>query len=289
MTLRHLLRFVFLVLATVGSVASAHWADLAVAEFSTGNREVSLTLTYATGLTSFADDDGNGRLSASEIKQHSNALEAVLGDKIRVTSGGEAGQVEIGPAIGAVNLPTPVAEGTHTTVALTYRWRQDLSDLVVRYDLFVPGVSTASCLATILHNGEVQSVVFAPENREFTIGENAAPADFRSFATLGIEHILAGYDHLLFLLVLLVTGGGFRQLLKTVTAFTIAHSITLALTVLGVLSLPSQIVESAIALSIVYIAAENLFRRNSVALQRQRLVVTFGFGLLHGMGFAGLL
>ena len=103
------------------------------------------------------------------------------------------------------------------------------------------------------------------------------------FFRLGVEHILTGYDHLLFLLALLLRGGRFLSLLKIITAFTVAHSITLALAVLGVVTIPGRIIEPAIAASIVWVALENLLRRDAPS---QRWLVSFVFGLVHGFGFA---
>lgn len=105
------------------------------------------------------------------------------------------------------------------------------------------------------------------------------------FFTLGVEHILSGYDHLLFLLVLMLRKQKFSQYVAIITSFTIAHSITIAMTALGYITLPSRIVESVIALSICYVALENIFRHNL----QQRWLVTFLFGLIHGMGFASIL
>jgi hypothetical protein len=107
-----------------------------------------------------------------------------------------------------------------------------------------------------------------------------------SFFWLGVEHILTGYDHLLFLLVLALGGGGAWSLVKIITAFTVAHSVTLALAVLGIVTLPDRLVEAAIALSIAYVAAENLFARGALS---RRWVVSFAFGLVHGFGFASVL
>jgi len=107
-----------------------------------------------------------------------------------------------------------------------------------------------------------------------------------SFFRLGVEHILTGYDHLLFLAALLLRGGRFWSLLKIVTAFTIAHSVTLALAVLGVVAVPERLVESAIALSIVWVALENLARAKAPS---RRWLVSFAFGLVHGFGFASAL
>ncbi|WGL18076.1 HupE/UreJ family protein [Microbulbifer bruguierae] len=111
------------------------------------------------------------------------------------------------------------------------------------------------------------------------------------YFALGIEHILLGIDHLLFVLALVVLVTGARQLVATITAFTLAHSLTLAAAALGVVSVPQAPVEAVIALSIVFIAIEILHKlegRKTLAI-RKPWIVAFGFGLLHGLGFAGAL
>jgi hypothetical protein len=117
------------------------------------------------------------------------------------------------------------------------------------------------------------------------------------FLRLGVEHIFTGYDHIAFLLALLLLGGRFIDLVKIVTSFTIAHSVTLALAALGILNPPSRWVESLIAASIVAVAAENLWvlrpaqgsnARVASAL-KHRWRITFAFGLVHGFGFASAL
>jgi hydrogenase/urease accessory protein HupE len=111
------------------------------------------------------------------------------------------------------------------------------------------------------------------------------------FLRLGVEHILLGIDHLLFVLCLLLLVDGTRRLFLTITAFTVAHSVTLALATLGVVRVPSRPVEASIALSIVLLAVELVRRRRgeaSLAASRPWLVA-FAFGLLHGLGFAGAL
>lgn len=105
------------------------------------------------------------------------------------------------------------------------------------------------------------------------------------FIRFGVEHIFLGYDHILFLLGVILLGGKFKNLVKLVTAFTIAHSLTLILSALQIIVLPPRFIESLIALSIVYIAVENFFVKNS----EQRWMITFIFGLIHGFGFASVL
>jgi hydrogenase/urease accessory protein HupE len=128
----------------------------------------------------------------------------------------------------------------------------------------------------------------APTTSESTSGD--APAGVAPFFKLGVEHILTGYDHLLFLAALLLVCATFREAATIVTCFTLAHSITLALAALDVVRLPAGFVEPVIAASIVYVAVENVVRFRK---ERQRLAwraaITFAFGLVHGLGFASVL
>lgn len=127
-------------------------------------------------------------------------------------------------------------------------------------------------------------------NREFrqprSLPASEASTSRISFFLFGVEHILTGYDHLLFLAALLLTCTTFGEAATIVTCFTIAHSITLALAALDLVRLPGEIVEPAIALSIVYVAVENLVTTPSL---RRRAAITGCFGLIHGLGFASAL
>ena len=108
----------------------------------------------------------------------------------------------------------------------------------------------------------------------------------RKFALSGIHHILIGPDHLLFIVGLLLLGGSLRKLVLVVSAFTLAHSVTLSLAALDIVSPPASIVEPAIALSIVYVGIDNLMVRDG---RDMRAWIAFAFGLIHGFGFAGVL
>jgi hydrogenase/urease accessory protein HupE len=110
---------------------------------------------------------------------------------------------------------------------------------------------------------------------------------FAPFVRLGVEHIWTGYDHLLFLLALLAVCASFRASVRVISCFTLGHSLTLALATLDWVNLPSRITEPLIAASIVYVGVENLLGRG--AEPRGRGVLTFGFGLIHGFGFASVL
>jgi hypothetical protein len=126
-------------------------------------------------------------------------------------------------------------------------------------------------------------------------GEGGNPG-WSAFLLMGVKHIGAwptewrgglpdGIDHILFLVALILGGGGILQQLKTVTGFTVGHSVTLALATLGVVALPSRVVESAIAASIVYVAVESQVQKKP----HSRWALAFGFGMVHGLGFASAL
>lgn len=109
---------------------------------------------------------------------------------------------------------------------------------------------------------------------------------FGGFLFLGVEHILTGYDHLLFLAALLLVCEGYGVAIKIITCFTIAHSLTLALATFGMVELSPRVVEPVIAASIVFVGIENVLRGSR---QRWRWMLTLAFGLVHGLGFAGVL
>ena len=125
---------------------------------------------------------------------------------------------------------------------------------------------------------------FAVANAGATARE--AVSSFTNFLSLGVKHILTGYDHLLFLFGLLVVVRSFVSSLRIITSFTIAHSLTLAAATFNLVQIPSRIVEPLIAASIVYVGIENLLRSG---VPKARQLVTFGFGLIHGFGFASVL
>lgn len=141
-------------------------------------------------------------------------------------------------------------------------------------------------------DGTTQVTRLTPSAPSFVV--EAAPSALevaRTYLVLGVEHILLGVDHLLFVLALLILVKGTRRLIATVTAFTLAHSLTLAAATLGFVHVPGPPVEAAIALSIVFVAAEIVHSRQGKTGLTERFpwIVAFTFGLLHGFGFASAL
>ena len=141
-------------------------------------------------------------------------------------------------------------------------------------------------------DGSSQVTRLTPSSPSFAVEAAPQAADVaRTYVRLGVEHILTGIDHLLFVLALIIITGGGWKLVMTVTAFTISHSITLTLATLGFVHLPQAPVEAVIALSILFVACEIIRSRRGQAglTERSPWMVALAFGLLHGLGFAGAL
>jgi hydrogenase/urease accessory protein HupE len=141
-------------------------------------------------------------------------------------------------------------------------------------------------------DGSVQLERILPANPSFVVTASARAFEvMRTYTLLGIEHILTGFDHLLFVLALVILVKGVRRLIATITAFTVAHSLSLVAATLGWIHVPGPPVEACIALSIVFVAGEIIHAREGTPglTQRYPWVVAFSFGLLHGLGFASAL
>jgi HupE / UreJ protein len=272
---------------SLSTPSQAHWADLAVADIQIEQQNATVNLTVPTGLVSQFDDDKNNQLSDSELTKHQAAIQDFLNQKIQLTAAGQKQNSLVvksatAKKISSNIIPTP---DTHSNLLLQYQWTEPLSQLQMNYDLFVPGVDTARCLAQVFRDGKIDNIVFTPTSKTATLIDPPIGQQITSFIGLGIEHIWTGYDHILFLISLLMLGGELGYLLKVVTAFSLSHSVTLFLAALNIVSVPSRWVEIAIALSIAYIASENLWRKEAKA----RWQLAFGFGLIHGLGFSSVM
>lgn len=190
-----------------------------------------------------------------------------------------------------LSLPTAQMVGGY----YVERWQISHPDQLVGSTIAIDGLSSTMTDALVRISwldGREQVSRLLPDRTQLVVEDRAGMIEIAAtYFVLGIEHILLGIDHLLFVLALVVLVSGGRQLVATITAFTLAHSITLALAVLGVVSVPQAPVEAVIALSIVFLATEILHKlegRQTLAI-RMPWVVAFAFGLLHGLGFAGAL
>jgi hypothetical protein len=220
------------------------------------------------------------RARAGDVASRDELI-AFVRDKVTLIVQGQRCQA----GTGAELPPNPNTDSL--TLVVNFACPGVVRTLLIRDDLFDVLGADYHTLARIDLPARTAQFAFSPESREATVTLESAPVgDVTSFVRLGVEHILAGWDHLLFLLVLLLRGGHWVSLAKIVTAFTLAHSVTLALAALDVVVLPDRLVEAVIALSIALVAAENLFLRPVVV---RRWLVSFCFGLVHGFGFSSVL
>lgn len=191
------------------------------------------------------------------------------------------------------NLTEP--RGTMVNHALAERWSVRRAGGLTGGTIHIAGLSATMTDVLVRLDrldGTSQVTRLTPAAPSFVV--EAAPRALeiaKTFTLLGVEHILTGIDHLLFVLaLLLITGGGWK-LVKTVTAFTVSHSLTLTAATLGWMHIPPPPVEAVIALSIVFVAAEIVRQQRGVEgiTARAPWIVAFSFGLMHGLGFAGAL
>jgi hydrogenase/urease accessory protein HupE len=203
--------------------------------------------------------------------------------------------VAINPEIEGGLLRRPADSAQSATNFEIRRWRGvDLGDKGLDGRLVrIAGLErtiTDTLVLVRLKNGDEVQQVLGPASPSFRIDARAGAA-VPAYLVLGIEHILTGIDHLLFVFGLLLLSSGWRQLLKTITAFTVAHSITLALTALKLIQVNPQLIEALVAYSIIFLAVELMrkYQGKTGITQRQPWLVAFGFGLLHGAAFASAL
>ena len=170
------------------------------------------------------------------------------------------------------------------------------SDLTFDLKLIYPAGNPAltSLIVYKALNSEPQQVFSGPEITKVTLGAASNPVEVsKQYLVAGVEHILIGFDHLLFVLCLIIIAGGFRRLVFTVTGFTLAHSVTLSLATLNIVQIRTELVEMLIALSILLLAVEIIKHRrpngHTSFTWRYPVAVSSVFGLLHGFGFAVVL
>ncbi|WP_280151184.1 HupE/UreJ family protein [Piscinibacter sp. XHJ-5] len=252
-------------------------------------------LDFALGL----DADGDGRITWGEVRAQHAAIAAHALARLAVQADGSACTVTAGEQL--VDRHT---DGAYTVIPLQVSCPQPPTTLGLTYRLFAEVDPLHRGLLRLETQGQTRTAVLGPHAPSQQFGL-AAPGgrleQFLAYGREGVWHIWIGYDHILFLLSLLLPAvlvrrddgwgaaarfrDGFIDVLKIVTSFTVAHSITLTLATLGVVSLPSRWIESAIAASVVLAALNNVVP----LFQGRRWTVAFAFGLIHGFGFASVL
>lgn len=251
-------------------------------------------LEYAIGL----DADGNGEITWGELSARHGDVASYALARLQVGAGGAACALQV-----TDHLVDRHSDGAYAVMRFSGTGCTPSGRLSIRYGLFFDLDPTHRGLARIAAAGVTQTAIFAPESAEQSF-DLVAPSLWSQIFTYlreGVWHIWIGFDHVLFLLSLLLPavwlraaggwqpaprfGGAFWEVFRIVTAFTVAHSITLSLAALELVTLPSRLVESVIAASVVLAALNNLFP----VVNERRWAMAFAFGLIHGFGFASVL
>ncbi|MBI4638010.1 MAG: HupE/UreJ family protein [Candidatus Rokubacteria bacterium] len=270
-----------LVTGTLGAgEAAAHVTATGLATVAIEGTAVAYRLTLVLSEVG----EPAGRLLAAAADGEAASVERVVGAlRQRVTIRADGVPCRPGRAV----LQGSRLGDSRVTLQLDLRCEAEPTRLTIRDDWFDFLGEHYRTIVRIESRRGLREVALLPEAREATVElGKGGPRVSGSFVWLGIGHILTGWDHLLFLAALLLRGGGFRSVLVIVTAFTLAHSATLALAVLGLVAIPDRLVESVIAASIAWVALENVVAREAPS---RRWLVSFGFGLVHGFGFASAL
>jgi hypothetical protein len=244
------------------------------------------------------DGNGDGAITWGELKARHRAIAAYVQSRLVLDT--PVGPCELRPVEHLVDTHT---DGAYAVLRFVAECPASAGRLALRYGLLFDVDPMHRGLLTVSRAGAVTTAVLSPDQPEIAIeGSKARSAEFGPFFALGLEHIAFGFDHLLFLLVLLLPtgylrapGGGWlpvtgwspaaAEIVKVLSAFTVAHGISLAAATTGVVDLPTRLVESAIAATIVLAALDNVWP----CLPRKRWLIAFGFGLIHGLGFASAL
>jgi hypothetical protein len=271
----------YLVLEVQGQAVSGQW-DIALRD-----------IDFALGI----DHDGNGEITWGELRARHDAITAWALGRLTVDRGGTC------PLRVVEHLVDAHTDGSYAVLRLEGQCPASTGDLTLDYRLLFDVDALHRGLLRLNLDGQTQTAVLSPDRaiQQFRAGEASRLAQFAQYLVEGVWHIWIGFDHILFLLSLLLPAVlvheakrwhgvanlrvALREVLWVVTAFTLAHSITLSLAALRLIELPSRLVESAIAASVVLAALNNLVP----IVERRRWMVAFAFGLIHGFGFASVL
>lgn len=295
---RRLLRWcAWLAILASHANALAHNPDTSYARVKIAGNQVSVRLTYdlfTLGKITKVDVNDDGLITRDELRQAIPAIENFLRQHVQFELNGAR------TALGALGEPGwPSGKGDaigaddwHSVDGLIhFTFTKDVLEtprtVALAFDFFDDLGQRHTVLGTFEYQDRPLEVAFSQPEPDYLFDTGFVPSlasRLLRFLELGVKHIFLGYDHLCFLLALIVVSR-FRELIKIVTAFTIAHTLTLILTATQMITLPMRLVEAGIALTIVYVALENLWIKST----NQRWRLAFCFGLVHGFGFANLL
>lgn len=279
--MRASLPLLVLLLAPVSALA--HGGLLSQGEYRFEEGDVFARLVFASqelaSSVEGSDQDGDADLSAAELETPATraALEENLLGKISVTAGGRACVAELGR--------TKLVEAGGIEIGARWRCSPGVREASVDAGFLAGFDEGHRHLVTMLGTTSSEVSIAVAGNQRFSVSGTAGEHSSFGLIGIGLLHILEGWDHLLFLFALVLVGGQLRSLIAVVTAFTIGHSLSLAISTFGFWVPPPSVVEPLIALSIAWVGVENFFAKD--ASKRWRITLPFGF--VHGFGFAGAL
>ena len=272
----------YLILKIDGSNVQGQW-DIALRD-----------LDFAIGL----DGNGDGEITWGELRARHGAVAAYALPRLKILTEGA-----ICSTHATDNLVDNHSDGAYAVLRFVAECNKPISAVEINYNLLFDVDPQHKGLLRLVYRGTTTTGIFSPDKatQQFELSEVSLLRQFLDYTKEGVWHIWIGFDHILFLLSLLLPAVLYRSkkhweavasfrpalidVLKIVTAFTLAHSITLTLATLGVVTLPTRLVESAIAASVVLSALNNIFP----LFEGKRWMVAFAFGLIHGFGFASVL
>ncbi|WP_183040978.1 HupE/UreJ family protein [Salipaludibacillus neizhouensis] len=271
---------------TLAHTGSMGYSDITI-EGDTIHYELYL-LADLLGGGLLIDSNEDGHMTPDEINASKPELEDFIFSQLALANNGTIGNGSMQEIELTERFNTDMFH-----IELKFQFDRPVESYEINYNIFLDGLDPGhQNFLTVEHEDQVVEQVFTEDSRYFegSVSEAGTSAlgsslTFWDYTLLGMKHIWGGIDHLLFILALILVRGSFKHYATIITAFTVGHSITLALAALEIIMISSSIIEPLIALSIVYIAVENT-RAKSV---KWRWVVALLFGLVHGFGFAEVL
>jgi hypothetical protein len=263
----------------VQSLVSAHDLSRSESRLEIHGREVRVLFTIDLLELSDVDRNRDGRVSYDELDASIERIFAAVKENYQVRAAAPPLHISV--------EQYGIIDGHVLRMELNETFAEDVSRLEITSTLDRIARSGHQHLASATVDGIVHQAVLdaSMPTAVFSAAGHPYLKTFGSFLGLGIEHIFTGYDHLAFLVCLLIAATTLRSLVTVITSFTVAHSVTLALATFDLVIVPTRLTESLIALSIGYVAIENLLEIRAI----ERYRITFLFGLVHGFGFSNVL
>ena len=292
---RSLVAVFSLLFCSLTSNTFAHTPDTSYCRIAITAHEVeckfSLDISTLQRITPL-DTDNDGILSRSELEAVYSKIISFLRRHVYLDlNQRESEFADADPLAWPNDAPNGIPKSDFGQRLINITFRNPMlsapEDVTITFDFFEQLGEAHTVLGAFVWNGHEDEVIFTRFEPDYLYDTGCVTpvADqLKQYFKLGVKHIFLGYDHIAFLMALLFVRR-FADLLKIITAFTVAHTLTLALAVLQIIKLPPQLVEIGIAVTIMYVAAENLWKSEF----SHRWMLTFGFGLVHGFGFASVL